>query len=50
LVKIADLNYSPLFGATIGVESPRRKFAEIFGVRKQESLSYRMALFALFCV
>jgi len=25
---------------------PRRKFAKIFGIRKLESLDYRMALFA----
>ena len=38
-----------LFGASIGGGWLRRNFAEIFGVRKLESLGY-MALFAWSCI
>jgi len=45
LSKVADFDPPPLaFGASVGGD-PGSNFAEIFGIRKLESLGYRVVLF-----
>ena len=40
------LTHPPVFGTPVGGAWPRWNFAEIFGVRKLESVGYRVVLFA----